>query len=315
MSAANGPSAGGKTSLDRKFLREESSIAQKYMQRFPWEMVAWGLVNLAVWLSIWPLTFSGVLPLWGAFGLSTLCCTLAYLPSHDAQHQSIAKKGSRLHWVNELIGHVSLIPIVLPYKVAWIAHREHHAHANDPDLDPDYGFNGKNVLHAIWNAIHTRQPAVQAEILRKTCERSNDPTIPRAIAEGVLLNTTYYVILTALAWSGYAIEAFFIWWLPRQLGYVYLTTCLAWAPHFPYEETGRYRDTRAWKSPVGTILSMGMEYHQIHHLFPRIPLFQTGPAYWEMRELLAKRGVRDDRPDALPVASPALEDANQGRSA
>jgi beta-carotene hydroxylase len=315
MSAANGPSAGGKTSLDRKFLREESSIAQKYMQRFPWEMVAWGLVNLAVWLSIWPLTFSGVLPLWGAFGLSTLCCTLAYLPSHDAQHQSIAKKGSRLHWVNELIGHASLIPIVLPYKVAWIAHREHHAHANDPDLDPDYGFNGKNVLHAIWNAIHTRQPAVQAEILRKTCERSNDPTIPRAIAEGVLLNTTYYVILTGLAWSGYAIEAFFIWWLPRQLGYVYLTTCLAWAPHFPYEETGRYRDTRAWKSPVGTILSMGMEYHQIHHLFPRIPLFQTGSAYWEMRELLAKRGVRDDRPDALPVASPALEDANQGRSA
>ncbi len=39
--------------------------------------------------------------------------------------------------------------------------------------------------------------------------------------------------------------------------------------------------------------------HQIHHLFPRIPLFGTGPAYWEMRELLATRGVRDDRPDAV----------------
>jgi beta-carotene hydroxylase len=90
---------------------------------------------------------------------------------------------------------------------------------------------------------------------------------------------------------------------PVIFGIAYLTTCLGWAPHFPYEETGRYRDTRAWKSRIGTILSMGMEYHQIHHLFPTIPLFQTARAYWEMRELLAKRGVRDDRPDALPIGS------------
>ena len=27
---------------------------------------------------------------------------------------------------------------------------------------------------------------------------------------------------------------------------------------------------------MGTILSLGMEYHLIHHLHPRIPLFQTG---------------------------------------
>ena len=60
---------------------------------------------------------------------------------------------------------------------------------------------------------------------------------------------------------------------------------------------------------------MGMEYHQIHHLFPRIPLFGTGPAYWEMRELLAKRGVRDDRPDALPIANAAAESANAGQGA
>ena len=60
---------------------------------------------------------------------------------------------------------------------------------------------------------------------------------------------------------------------------------------------GRYRDTRAWRSPVGTILSMGMEYNIIHHLFPRIPLFQTGPAYHAMRQLLDERGCRNDRSD------------------
>ena len=63
------------------------------------------------------------------------------------------------------------------------------------------------------------------------------------------------------------------------------------------QDKGRYRDTRAWKSPVGTILSMGMEYHVIHHLFPRIPLFQTGPAYFEMARMLDERGVPNDRPE------------------
>jgi beta-carotene hydroxylase len=303
MSVAANLDAASEPGLGRKLMREEAAIAQKYMKRTPWEMVAWGLGNFVIWLSIWPLVFTGVLPIWGAFLLSTLCCTLAYLPSHDAQHQSIAKKGSKLHWLNELVGHVSAIPIVLPYKVAWIEHREHHAHANDPELDPDFGFNGKNVWRAVWNGIQTRQPGAQDATLRQVLEQSNDPTIPRAIAEGALLNLSYYAILTLLAWSGFAIEAFFIWWLPRHIGFAYLTTCLGWAPHFPYQETGRYRDTRAWKSSIGTILTFGMEYHQIHHLFPTIPLFQTAPAYWEMRPLLAKRGVRDDRPDALKIGT------------
>ena len=60
------------------------------------------------------------------------------------------------------------------------------------------------------------------------------------------------------------------------------------------QEKGRYRDTRAWRSPVGTILSMGMEFHLVHHLYPTIPLFKTGPAYYEMRELLEQRGIRND---------------------
>jgi beta-carotene hydroxylase len=198
------------------------------------------------------------------------------------------------------VGHVALLPLVLPYKVAWIEHREHHAHANDPEMDPDYGFHGRNIWASLWNAMQSRQPWAQSEILKKVFERTNSPDAERAVMEGLLLRSGYYAILTVLAWSGFAIEAFFLWWLPRHLGYSYITTCLGWAPHFPYQEQGRYRDTRAWKSPIGTVLSLGMEYHQVHHLFPRIPLLQTGPAYWELRDLLERHGARDDRPDAPP---------------
>jgi beta-carotene hydroxylase len=281
---------------DRELKREEAAIARKYMGRVPWEMVAWGLGNFVVWLSIWPLTLTGVLPLWAAFALSTFCITICYLPSHEAQHSIIAAEGSPLRWLNELVGHVSTIPLLLPYRIAWITHKQHHAHANDPELDPDHGNKGDTWWQAAWNGIQSRQFGAGTGY-KNALSRSEDPNLPKAIREGMVLSLAYYAILTTLAWTGHAIEAALIWWLPRHIAMTYIQIFLSWAPHHPMQEKGRYRDTRAWRSPVGTILSMGMEYHIIHHLFPRVPLFQTGPAYHEICGLLDERGCRNDRRD------------------
>jgi beta-carotene hydroxylase len=281
---------------DRELKLEEAAIARKYMDRTPWEMVAWGLGNFVFWLSLWPLTFAGILPLWAAFVLSTLSITICYLPSHEAQHSIIAREGTPLRWLNELVGHVSTIPLLLPYRIAWITHRRHHAFANDPERDPDYVNKGETWWKAAWNGFQARQFGAMNSY-GKVMGASSDPDVPRAMKEAALLSLSYYAILTLLAWSGHALEAALIWWLPRHLAMTYILIFLAWAPHHPMEETGRYRDTRAWRSPVGTILSMGMEYHLVHHLFPRIPLFQTGPAYWELQGLLEERGYRSDRPD------------------
>ena len=107
-------------------------------------------------------------------------------------------------------------------------------------------------------------------------------------------NLAYYTVLATMAWSGYALEAAFLWWLPRRIGFTYILIFLSWAPHYPFDGKGRYGDTRAWKSPVGTLLSLGMEYHVVHHLFPKIPLLQTAPAYRDLRDVIEKRGIRID---------------------
>jgi beta-carotene hydroxylase len=77
-----------------------------------------------------------------------------------------------------------------------------------------------------------------------------------------------------------------------QIAMIYTQITLSWAPHHPMQETGRYRDTRIWKSPVGTVLSSGMEYHFIHHLFPSIPLNRHPEVYREMKPLLQEAGMR-----------------------
>jgi beta-carotene hydroxylase len=293
MSAASASETPIETKSLRALQREELALAQPFLGRVPWEMVAWGLGNFCVWLALWPLTFSGIFPLWAGFLIATFCVTICYLPSHEAQHSIIGAEGSKLRWLNELVGHVSTIPLVFPYRIAWITHRQHHAHANDPERDPDYENKGDTWWQSAWNGSKARQPGAENGY-KRVLEASDDPNLERAFVESTILDLTFYGVLTVCAWSGHAIEAALLWWVPKHFGMTYLQLFLSWAPHYPMEEKGRYRDTRAWRSPVGTILSIGMEYHVIHHLYPKIPLCQTGAAFRAMRGLLEKRDIRND---------------------
>ena len=273
--------------------QEERAIARKYVGGVPWIIVAWGLGNFALWVSLWPLTMMGIMPLWAAFIISTLSIGLCYLPSHDAQHSIIARKGEPLRWLNEMVGHLCIIPLVLPYKIAWITHQAHHNHTNDPELDPDYVMKADSWMGAIMASIRARQPAIEANYSTSSLD-SRDPETPVAVYQGLALKVFYFVTLAVLAWSGFALEALFIWWLPRQIARTYIQLILSWAPHTPMEEKGRYRTTRAWKYWMGNLGAWGMEYHIIHHLHPTIPLNKTPAAYRELRPILIKRGIRID---------------------
>ena len=274
---------------DAELMRMEREIAARHLNKFPYFAVIWAFTNFAVWLSLWPLVFMGVIPLWLGFIIACANVTLSYLPSHEAQHDIIAKPGSKLRWLNQLVGHVSTIPLVLPYRVAKHTHMEHHKHANDPKKDPDYATHADGPLSAIWRSIYYRQPRADGGLnaYGAALERIGRPDI---VLDGVVYQLIHFGILFALAWSGYAIEAALLWWLPRHIGLTYIQYYLSWAPHHPGNESGRYRDTRSFRSILGNIGSLGMQYHIIHHLHPRIPLYRTPRAYWEMKPILEARG-------------------------
>ena len=252
----------------------------------------WAFSNLAVWLALWPLVFMGIIPLWLGFIIATVNISLSYLPSHEAQHDIIAKPGSRLRWLNQLVGHTSTLPLVMPYRVLKLTHMEHHKHANDAELDPDYGTHANGPLSALWKTVINRQPNSEWRgAYPKTLARIGRED---AIVDGVLYELVYYGILFGLAWSGFAFEAALLWWLPRHIAISYIQYYISWAPHNPDLSKGRYRDTRSFRSILGNIGSLGMQYHIIHHLHPRIPLYRTPRAYWEMKPVLEARGCDVD---------------------
>ena len=266
----------------------ERQIAGKYMNVVPWGAVVWGIGNCLVFLTIIPLVLMSILPLWIGFIMSTLCCILAYLPSHEAQHNIIAGRGKPLRWLNELVGHVSTIPLVYPYRVLRATHMEHHKHCNHPELDCDIDIHAKSSAHFFLQQLKNRQPDSKRNVAYSAClERTNQSHF---MLDAVIMRAVYFIVLFTMALTGFAIEAFFLWWLPQLIGNVYLEYYLAWAPHHPGDEQGRYRDTRAFKSRFGNIVSMGMQYHIIHHLYPRIPLSLTPAAYRDLKPVLAHRG-------------------------
>ena len=278
---------------NRLLARREQAIARQNMGGVPWFAVAWGLGNFAIWLALWPLVIFGAVPIWAAFPIATLNVILCYLPSHEAQHDIIGRKGTKWRWLNELVGHVSTIPLVLPYRAAKLTHLEHHKHTNDPERDPDYSMRANGPLHMIWVSLKNRQPGSNRGLrgYRDALIRIGRPDV---VIDGMLYQLVFYGVLCAAAWAGYGLEALLLWWLPRHIGTAYIQFFLSWAPHHPATETGRYRNTRAWRSSLGNIASMGMQYHIVHHLHPSIPLTRTAAAYRELRPILEQRGCRLD---------------------
>ncbi len=266
----------------------ERTIANKYMRVVPWGAVFWGFGNCLVFLSLFPLVLLELIPLWLAFPVATLNVMLCYLPSHEAQHNIIGRAGTPLRWLNELVGHVSTIPMVAPFHILRATHMEHHHHCNDPELDPDFQVHAKNDWAFLLQYVRNLQPGSAGNSAYGRCLARIGKTDLAVQQIGYQL--VYRVVLFGMAWSGHAIEAALLWWLPKLIGFAYIRYYLSWAPHHPAELQGRYRDTRAFKSRLGNIVSGGMQYHIVHHLYPRIPLSLTPAAYRELRPILEKRG-------------------------
>ena len=267
----------------------ERKIASRYMGSLPWEIVVWGIGNTLIWLSLWPLVLMDVLPLWLAFPIAVINVSAAYLPSHDCQHSIIASRGRPLRWLNEFVGWFSLIPLAFPFRYMRETHMQHHAHANDPELDPDIDTKAASGWDFARKTIMGLQPAAQAEQTQyyEALQRTGKVHL---MGEAIAFQSVFLVVLFACALSGYAIEAALLWWLPKHIALTYIRFYLSWMPHHPAQDTGRYRDTRGFRSRLGNLGSSGMQYHIIHHLYPRIPLCKTPAAYRALLPILERKG-------------------------
>jgi beta-carotene hydroxylase len=271
--------------------REREIAARFHGGAWPWAVLAIG--GFAVWLSFFPLAIMGQLSLAAGFAASFLLITAVYLAGHEAMHSNIAQPGERLRWLNELAGWCSTIGIVLPFSAARITHLEHHRHCNDPLKDPDYSDRAASPLGAWYKTWYNRQPGVDGSVhhYKRVLQSLGTREAKVALLQTVALQIVYLAVLFTMAWTGHAIAAALLWWLPRQCALSWIRFYFSWAPHHPRESTGRYDNSRIFRSRLGRHLSFETETHLIHHMYPNIPNHKTRAAYFALKPILAERGV------------------------
>jgi fatty acid desaturase len=58
--------------------------------------------------------------------------------------------------------------------------------------------------------------------------------------------------------------------IPVFLASYVLGMLFDWVPHTPTRQQGRYQNTRSYLFPGLKYLTLGQNYHHIHHLYPRV---------------------------------------------
>ena len=273
----------------------EKEIARSFSKRFQWEMVLIGLGQATIFLSLWPLVILNIIPLWIAAPISCLCALFAYLPSHEAQHGNYSRGKADKRWIDSLVSHITLIPLMFPHHIMRATHMKHHAYTNDPHKDVDYDTASSNSLLEVF--LRSNESTAKYDKYLEVFK--DDKNFVKSFEKGGLVGLAYRATLMTLV-IFFPLEALFLWWLPSKVGVMYLSTFFSWYPHYQME-TGRYKDTRFWHHLLPRYINHSMQLHFVHHLHPGIGHFDEPKAIEALKPFLIEKGVpgADQIPDRV----------------
>ena len=270
-------------------IEAERKLARTFMGRIEWEMILIGVVQFTTWIATWVLVIQGIIPLLVGFLIALFTACNAYLPSHAGQHGHLSGGRKNLQWLDYLVGQISVIPLAESHEILKATHLKHHAHTNDPDMDPDFFHgNAKNWWEAAVNvniAYNDEGPALRAI----ENHQENDPKFKEALEKGGSWAFLFYfaqIILAVL----YPIETLLLWWIPKRVATSYLGIVFSYFPHSGLEK-GRYKDTRFWTNRVPRFLNHSMQIHTMHHMYPRICHYDEAKAIEALKPFMIERGM------------------------
>jgi fatty acid desaturase len=254
-------------------------------------------------------TWSGLLHLAGHLGLILLCgilialrvpawwlllplqgILLAFLFTleHEATHQTpFAAVG-----LNETIGHVCGLVLILPFLWFRYFHLAHHRWTNIEGKDPELSTaKPRNVLAWCWHVSGIPYWIASGRLIAALASgKADGDYLPgaahqRIIHEARLMMLVYCAMAASLWWTS---AILWLWLIPVLLGQPFLRLYLlaehADCPHV----TNMFQNTRTtFTNRVIRFLAWNMPYHVEHHVAPTVPFHRLPELHRLMRSHLA----------------------------
>ncbi len=299
------------TSTDLTQLNAQANkAAQAYMGKFAWPTVLLGAaIPVVIGGSIWAWS-AGVIPFVLVFFVNFVAVFAGYTIVHEAAHGNISGNHRNLVWLNNLMGTICGMVVIVPLSTHRPEHLMHHRYTNDPVHDPDCVTSDDQKMGLLGYIRFANGFFINA-VFYALRDHGNGPSIPlktklQFTGELAMAIGWRVAVLTQVPLMEGLVLIVGTWLLAAYT----LIYWFAFRPHLPYETTDRYRNTSSfhvpgWARPFQWFL-LGQDLHAIHHLFPRVPFYHYRDLFREIEPALRAHdapiiGIFDRQPVAENV--------------
>ena len=266
---------------------------------------AWTSVAINVFLvgvGYWGLAVAPwfLLPLLWVFTGTAL--TGFFVIGHDCGHRSFARR----KWVNDLVGHLALLPLIYPFHSWRILHNHHHAHTNKlgednawepflPEFYDNFGSVGRWLYRrmrgrfwwmgsiAHWAVLHFKWSRFEGK------QRQQVKLSVLVVLIGGAIGLPALVATTGI-WG--LIKFWFLPWMVYHFWMSTFTIVHHTAPEIPFIAADRWNEAKAQLS--GSVhceyprwvefLCHDINVHIPHHLSTAIPWYNLRLAHQSLKE-------------------------------
>lgn len=284
---------------------QEKQIARTLSPAIAWPTLALAVLLPATYGTIAALGLTGQVPLWACAIALSFVSYAHYTLVHEAIHANVVAGRPRQAWINTLVGWIGSLGLGIGWPILLRTHVLHHSHTNT-DKDPDILVKG-SLLRLIgrW-AVNLPLGLVPMVLLRHISrggyERLRGIFSAADIAQASAVSVFTLALLALALATGHFMDWLCLWFIPTRVAVLLLNIFFQWLPHYPFDRTDRYGNTRISLWFGGTIFTLQQNLHLMHHLWPSVPFYNYARLYRALRPVLLEEGSRIEGLGVGPLA-------------
>ncbi len=243
--------------------------------------------HLGAILAVGALIAIGIPGWWLLLPLQGVLITFLFTLEHEATHRT----PFRAVWLNDWVGWLCGVLLVLPFAWFRAFHMAHHRWTNLPGKDPELA-GQKPATRAAWAWHVSGLPYWWSEVrllAALVAGRVSDGFVAvgaqrRVVAEARGMGVVYLMAAASLVWSDVLV---WVWVVPVLLGQPFLRLYLL-AEHGDCPEVvNMFENTRTtFTTRMARWLAWNMPYHVEHHVWPTVPFHRLPEVHGLMKDEL-----------------------------
>src|SRR5690606_35424009 len=187
--------------------------------RVVWQTLIASLVLIGLVAVGAGLALAGAIPLWAGAIATFIGIHAGFTILHEACHRAVSGDAPAMGWLDPMLGSIHAALLLYDFPTFRFLHLRHHAHTNDPALDPDYWMQRHRLpvvaLLSLFVPLHYLRLYVTAASAGHVSHRD---LVLALLRVGLLVA----VLLTALVLA--PLETFMLWLAPASVATALIST-------------------------------------------------------------------------------------------